>query len=240
MLLKQSYESLRIRELDKDEVKKHLSGIIIKDIMLKGISKDNLPSSLITDDIQKMILTKYSILSPIEVELALQMDRYDEFEEKTKHYQFYGTEYVAEILKKYCSWKQKKAQELNLSRKTLQIENKPDLEKIESEYLESILSDLRQGKTLRYINSNKLYKSIPNEEKLSENQRFRLFKREQEVLIRENERKKEKIKDVLQLKQVSQVLKETLKSSIQSRCENVATCIWLAKKHNIKLTDNQF
>lgn len=240
MVLKQSFESLRIRELEKVEVKNYLAGVITKDIMLKGISENNLPSSLITDDIQKMIISKYSILTPIEIELALQMDRYDEFEDKSKHFQFYGTEYVAEILKKYCKWKSDKSYQLNLSRKNNQIELKPDLDKIESEYLESILSDLKQGKSLRYINAHKLYKTIPNQEKLSENQRFRLFKHEEKVLNTEMNQRKEVETDRLKLKKISEVFSKTFKNSLQTRCENVATCIWLANKYNITISDNQF
>ena len=70
-----------MRDLDIVKVKVFVIDTILKDIALKGIKDDNLPNEIITDDIQKMIITKYSVLTPLEIELALQMERYGEFEE---------------------------------------------------------------------------------------------------------------------------------------------------------------
>jgi len=238
-VLKHSYNLDRISEIENKSI---LAGHLIlqmkKDIALKGIK--DMPIDGVFNDILEMIFKRYSVLTPIEIELALQMERYGEFETKTEHYQFYGTEYIAEVLRKYVNWKQQKAQELNLSRKPQQIEQQIDYEKIDREYLEVILSDLRAGKILRHINANKLYESIPNEEKLTENQRFRLFKHEEKKLKAENELKKIKEVDQAKVKRLGELIEMSFESNLETRCKNVATCIWLAKKHNIEIKPNQF
>lgn len=238
-ILKNTYSLDRILDFkDKTDISIYIHGVLTKDVTLKGLK--DIPSSFIYQDILKMILKRYSFLSPAEVDLALEMDRYGELDGKESHYQFYGTEYVGSILQRYIAWKQQKAQELNLSRKPQQIEQQIDYEKIDREYLEVILSDLRVGKILRHINANKLYESIPNEEKLNENQRFRLFKHEEKKLKAENEIKKIKEVDQAKVKRLGELIEMSFESNLETRCKNVATCIWLAKKHNIEIKPNQF
>ena len=64
-----------MRDLDITKVKVFVIDAILKDIALKGIKEDNLPNQIITDDIQKMIITKYYVLTPLEIELAFKMER---------------------------------------------------------------------------------------------------------------------------------------------------------------------
>lgn len=238
-VLKHSYHLDRIFEIEnKGQIAVQLIQAMKKDIALKGIKES--PRDEVLDDVIRMLLKTFQHLTPIEIELALEMERFGEFETRTEHYQFYGAEYVAEVLRKYISWKHTKAMELNLSRKVNQIEVKPDLEQINKDYLDTILNELKQGKILRHINSNQLYKEIPESEKLNENQRFRLFQHEQKKLKAENEIRKSKEVDAVRLKKLSEVIEQTFESTLENRCKNVATCIWLAKKHNIELNDNQF
>ena len=56
-----------MRDLDIVKVKVFVIDTILKDIALKGIKEDNLPNEIITDDIQKMIITKYSVLTLLEI-----------------------------------------------------------------------------------------------------------------------------------------------------------------------------
>ena len=230
-VLKESYQNQRIREIDKQEVVSFLSLVIPKDISLKNIPERNFPSELVTADIKKMILTKYSFLTPTEVELALEMERYGEFEEKSQHFQFYGTEYVAEILKKYCKWKQKKAIEHNLSRKPAshQIEHQIDEEKINQEYQETILSELREGKTYRSINAHLLLKSVPNQFKPTQNQYYSLLEKEENILQKEKEIKLTEQKDPLIAKKIIRNFNETLKLKAHQRVCNIIVCNWLYK-----------
>lgn len=238
-ILKHSYELDRIIDIKNGaEVAIHLKNVLTKDVTFKGLKE--IPSQFIYEDILDMIMKRYYFLTPLEIELALQMDRYGELENKESHYQFYGTEYVGSILQRFVQWKQQKAMELNLSRQTNKIEVQIDHEKINNDYLESVLSDLKQGKILRYINANQIYKDIPESEKLNEDQRKRLFNHELKKLKSENELKKSKETDSVKFKSLSEFMERSFESTLKLRCENVAACIWLAKKHKIEINKDQF
>lgn len=238
-VLKHSYNLDRILEIEnKGQIAMQLIKAMKKDIALKGI-KDS-PRDEILDDVIKMILKKFQYLTPLEIEVALEMERYGEFDEKTIHYQFYGTEYIADVLRKYVLWKQQKAIELNLSRKVHQVEFKPDIKAIEKEYLETILNDIKEGKILRFINAHQLYKDIPEDEKMDEERRKRLHFYELRNLSKENETKKLKEKDAVKLKNITEILSDTFDVTLTTRCMNVATCIWLAEKNGIEINKDQF
>ena len=238
-ILKESYELDRIIDIDNGaEVAIHLRNVLTKDVTFKGLKE--IPSSFIYEDILDMIMKRYYFLTPLEIELALQMDRYGELEGKESHYQFYGTEYVGSILKRFTDWKQQKAMELNLSRKVHQVEFKPDIEAIEKEYLETILNDIKEGKILRFINAHQLYKDIPEDEKMDEERRKRLHYYELRNLSKENEAKKLKEKDAVKLKNITEILSDTFDVTLTTRCMNVATCIWLAEKNGIEINKNQY
>ncbi len=229
-VLKESYQNLRIKELDKQEVTAYISRIITKDISLKNIPENNFPSQLVTNDIKKMIMTKYSVLTPVEIELALEMERYGEFEKKSEHYQFYGTEYIAEILKKYCAWKFKKANEHNLSRAPeRQIEVKPDLEKIEQEFLKTILSEIKANKKFRYIECYLLLKDVPNRFKPTKKQYELLFKQESDFLKLQNDKKNNDENDKIRLKKIIQNQKLSFEVLVKQRVYNIIVCNWLNK-----------
>ena len=226
--MKESYQNLRIKELDKQEVTAYLSRIITKDISLKNIPENNFPSQLVTNDIKKMIMTKYSVLTPVEIELALEMERYGEFEKKSEHYQFYGTEYIADILKKYCAWKFKKANEHNLSRiPERQIEVKPDLEKIEKEFLETILSEIKANKKYRYIDCHLLLKDVPNRFKPTKKQYELLFEQESNFLKLQNNKKLEDKSDRLKLKKIIENQNSSFEVLVKQRVYNIIVCNWL-------------
>jgi len=229
--LKRSYDLSRISEYPINDAKTIIEASVYQDATLKGIKDENLPGEFVLDDISEMILKMFWMLTPEEIVSALKMDRFGYFEEKSQHYQFYGTEYVAEILKKYCKWKQKKAMEHNLSRKPAshQIEFKIDEEKIEQEYRETILSEIREGKSHRYINAHLLIKSVPNQFKPSEKQYYSLFEKEEMKLKNEKELKLAEEKDPLSAKKIIREFNETLKVKAHQRVCNVIVCNWLNK-----------
>lgn len=171
------------------------------------------------------------MLTPEEIVSALKMDRFGYFEEKSQHYQFYGTEYVAEILKKYCKWKHKKAMEHNLSRKPAshQIEYKIDEKKIDEEYRETILSEIREGKSHRYINAHLFIKSVPNRFKPNKIQYYSLLEKEEMKLKNEKELKLAEEKDSLSAKKIIREFNETLKVKAHQRVCNIIVCNWLNK-----------
>lgn len=80
----------------------------------------------ITQDITNMIFNVYSDLSLEEIYKAFELERHFVYEEKTKHYQLFDTEYVGEILKKYKKWKQHTKVEHNIS-PTNKINSLPEM-----------------------------------------------------------------------------------------------------------------
>lgn len=237
-VLKQAYQVNSIKELEKNEVRSYLTDTFIKDIALKGITKENFPDKIILNDVYDMIFRNYSFLSPIEIDLALKMERYGELEdekgEKIKHFHFYGTEYVVEILKRYVNWRLNKAKQYDLSRKINQIEVKPDFNKIDEDYLKLILSEIKKGKDFRYINAHLLYKNIPKEFKLSEKDALKLFNSEKKKYESEFYKKRDKEKDRIYLKKLEVNFKKGFDQILKERCRNIVTCEYLVKQHNLE------
>ncbi|MDM1547402.1 hypothetical protein HX096_05950 [Empedobacter falsenii] len=228
--LKKSYSLSRINEYPINDAKTIIEASVYQDATLKGIKDENLPGEFVLDDISEMILKMFWKLTPEEIVSALKMDRFGYFEEKSQHYQFYGTEYVAEILKKYCKWKQKKAAEHNLSRTPeRQLEYKIDEEKINQEYLEVILSEMRKGKSFRYINAYLLFKSVPKAFKPNKKQYYSLLENEERILQDEKELKMKEEKDPLIVKKIIRDFNESLKVKAYQRVCNVIVCNWLNK-----------
>lgn len=232
-ILKESYNLTRVFEFeDKITLSQHIISLILKDVALKGIK--DVPDDLIIDDILQMIMRKYCTLSPLEIELALQMERFGEFETKSNHFQFYGTEYVSEVLGKYIEWKIKKATELNLSRKSNQIEMKPDIEKINKEYEEEILKEIKSGnKHFRNIDSYLLYNSIPKEDLPNKTDAINLFETEKRILNSEFEVTKSKVKDKLTIPTLTELFNIGFDAKVKIRCRNIVTCEYLKKKYNL-------
>lgn len=233
-VLKESYNNSIIRDLEQTEVNKSIASVIVKDMMLKGVKAENKPNKLITDDIKKMILTKYSVLTLLEIELAFQMERYGELDPKSEHFQFYGTEYVSEILQKFSKWKQKKAIELNLTRYKNDLKQKEvSLDKIDKEYLDYLLNQIKKGVEYRKIESHLFYKQIPPEYLPTKENALILFESERKKLLNEFELKKLNQKDNREIKKITDIFNQTFDEVLKVRCRNIVTCEYLSKKHNV-------
>lgn len=240
-VLKQAYQAEPLRNLNEKDNKIFLAQILIKDIAMKGFSKERFPDTEVQNDIKKMILKRYNTLSPIEIELALQMDRYGELTDKNgdkiKHFQFYGTEYIAEILQAYLRWKTKTAMEHNLSRKQKSIEIIPDYEKIDAEYVNSIIDDLKRGKYFRDTNAYLLYDKMFDKIKLPKDEMMKIFDAEKE--FQENEHSRKKLKqaedslDTIKLKKLEETFRKSFKQILQERCRSIVVCRYLCKENNI-------
>ena len=234
-VLKESYNNSIIRDLEQTEVNKSIASVIVKDMMLKGVKAENKPNKLITDDIKKMILTKYSVLTLLEIELAFQMERYGELDPKSEHFQFYGTEYVSEILQKFTKWKHKKAIELNLSRYKESLKpNEVSIDEINKEYLEKILSEIKKGINYRNIEAYLLYDEIPKESRPTKEYAEKIFNDEKSKLIKEHELKKTIQKSNLAVRNLTELFNKNFKQMLITRCRNIVTCEYLAKKYNLK------
>ncbi len=71
-------------------------------------------SDINKQDIEDLILDFNQALSLDEIYFAFKLERYNQYEEKTKHYEMFGAEYVSEVLKKYKKWKQKTKVQFNI------------------------------------------------------------------------------------------------------------------------------
>lgn len=230
-LLKQTYELPIIKDCRKTDVINAIESFVYADATLRGVKDENMPQGELLDDISEMIYMRFWMISVQEIQIALKMNRYGMFEQKSEHYQLVNAELIADILNKYCKWKQKKAIEHNLSRKPAshQIEFKIDEEKIEQEYRETILSEIRQGKSHRYINAHLLIKSVPNKFKPNKILYYSLLEKEEMKLQNEKELKLAEEKDPLSAKKIIQNFNETLKVKTHQRVCNVIVCNWLNK-----------
>ncbi|WP_353166733.1 hypothetical protein [Empedobacter brevis] len=230
-LLKQTYEFPIIKDCRRNDVLNAIESFVCEDATLRGVKNENMPEGELLDDISSMIYMRFWMISVQEIQIALKMNRYGMFEQKSEHYQLVNSELIAEILKKYCKWKQKKAIEHNLSRKPAshQIEHQIDEEKINQEYQETILSELREGKTYRSINAHLLLKSVPNQFKPTQNQYYSLLEKEENILQKEKEIKLTEQKDPLIAKKIIRNFNETLKLKAHQRVCNIIVCNWLYK-----------
>lgn len=230
-LLKQTYEFPIIKDCRKNDVLNAIESFVCADATLRGVKDENMPQGELLDDISEMIYMRFWMISVQEIQIALKMNRYGMFEQKSEHYQLVNAELIADILNKYCKWKQKKAMEHNLSRKPAshQIEFKIDEEKIDREYLEVILSDLKKGKSYRHTNAYLLIKSVPNEFKPTEKQYYSLLEKEEKIMEEEKDLKSKEEKDPLIVKKIIREFNESLKVKAHQRVFNIIVCSWLYK-----------
>ncbi|QHC84952.1 hypothetical protein AS589_09305 [Empedobacter brevis] len=229
--MKQTYEFPIIKDCRKNDVLDAIDSYVSADATLRGVKDENMPKDELLNDISDMIYMRFWMISVQEIQIALKMNRYGMFEQKSEHYQFVNSELIAEILGKYCKWKQKKAIEHNLSRKPAshQIEHQIDEEKINQEYQETILSELREGKTYRSINAHLLLKSVPNQFKPTQKQYYSLLEKEENILQKEKELKLTEQNDPLIAKKIIRNFNETLKLKAHQRVCNIIVCNWFYK-----------
>lgn len=230
-LLKQTYEFPIIKDCRRNDVLNAIESFVCADATLRGVKDENMPQDDLLNDIGEMIYMRFWMISVQEIQIALKMNRYGMFEQKSEHYQLVNSELIAEILGKYCKWKQKKAVEHNLSRAPAshQIEYQVDHDLIDHEYIEVVLSEMRKGKSFRHINAYLLFKSVPKAFKPNKKQYYSLLENEEKILQNEKELKMKEEKDSLIVKKIIREFNETLKVKAQQRVCNVIVCNWLNK-----------
>ncbi|WP_333661563.1 hypothetical protein [Chishuiella changwenlii] len=227
-ILKRTYDYPIIKDCEKNDVLNQIESFVCADATLRGVKDENMPQGELLDDISEMIRLRFWKLSLEEIELALKLNRYGIYEEKSEHYQFINAELISEILNKYCKWKFKKANEHNLSRTPeRQIEVKPDLEKIEKEFLETILREIKANKKYRYIDCHLLLKDVPNRFKPTKKQYELLFEQESNFLKLQNNKKLEDKSDRLKLKKLIQNQNSSFEVLVKQRVYNIIVCNWL-------------
>ncbi|MEG0929880.1 MAG: hypothetical protein RSD53_05830 [Algoriella sp.] len=229
--MKQTYEFPIIKDCRKNDVLNTVDSYVSADATLRGVKDENMPKDEFLNDIGDMIYMRFWMISVQEIQIALKMNRYGMFEQKSEHYQLVNAELIADILNKYCKWKQKKAMEYNLSRKPVshQIEHQVNHDLIDREYLEVILSDLKKGKLYRHTNAYLLIKSVPKEFKPTEKQYYSLLEKEEKIMEEEKDLKSKEEKDPLIVKKIIREFNESLKVKAHQRVFNVIVCNWLSK-----------
>lgn len=103
--LKKNYEFKKLRERRTDpNITTFLGVTWLKICMLCGIKQNQ--NAEVWQDITNLVFSYYSDLTVEEIFKAFELERFGEYHEKTKHYQFFNSEYVSAVLKKYRAWKQ--------------------------------------------------------------------------------------------------------------------------------------
>lgn len=102
--LKKNYEFKKIRDRRTEpNITTFLGVTWLKICMLCGIKQNQ--SSEVWQDITNLIFSYYSDLTVEEIFKAFELERFGEYPERTEHYQFFNSEYVSAVLKKYKVWK---------------------------------------------------------------------------------------------------------------------------------------
>lgn len=157
----------RIDRYDSKEMKQNLIVTLQTIATLSGIKSEISKADMA--DIVKMILKRFKQLSFEDIGIAFEMERYNEYDEKTQHFNLFNAEYVSAILKKYQKWKSKYRNDHNLS---ISVDI-PKVEFDDSEYYELIYDEVKSGFTSKagiYFDAmakKNLFKPIPKSEYLN-------------------------------------------------------------------------
>lgn len=103
----------KLREIQSRETNQILGAILQQASVLAGI-KEGI-QDIVKQDLKDLIFGRFQNLSLEEIAYAFKLERQRVYETKTEHYQFFSTDYVAEILSKYKEYKRQTMFEKNIS-----------------------------------------------------------------------------------------------------------------------------
>lgn len=229
-LLKKTFSpnKVSINQLDPEKTMTRL-GILFTGVMaLTGIK--GILDEAIKRDISNMMLNFFNQLSIEEVELAFEMERYSQFEDKTEHFQEFNSDYVSKILKKYIIWKRNTSTQLNISNAKHEDRQptEEELDAINQEYIKSIYNELNTGIESYKINAHLIYDKIPEKFKPSAAEMWQIF--EEQKQIYETEIKSKQIKyssNKIKLKEIIQNANNSALRIVQDRCRSIVVCNWI-------------
>lgn len=112
--LKKNYDFQTIKERKTETNILTVLSVLWTRISILGGFKNEMAFE-ITQDITNLIFGVYSDLTIEEIYKAFELERFGLYEEKTKHFQLFNSEYVSEILKKYKKWKYDMKMQHNIS-----------------------------------------------------------------------------------------------------------------------------
>lgn len=223
-----SANKISINQLDPNQTMTRLGMLFTGVMALSGIK--GILDEAIKRDISNMMLNFFSQLSIEEVELAFEMERYSQFEEKTEHFQEFNSDYVSKVLKKYIVWKRNTSTQLNISnaKNEEKTPTEQELHTINQEYKKSIYNELINEVDPYKINAHLIYNEVPDEFKPSSTEMWQIF--EEQKRIYEAEIKAKKIKyssNKNKLKEIIYNANKTALQIVQDRCRSIVVCNWI-------------
>ena len=102
----------RIKDLNQEEVAPTFGLLFTRIAALVGVKGQIDP--LQKQEIWNVVFSRFSGLSFQDIYKAFQMDRNEEFDTVTDHFQFFDMSYVSTVLNKYIEWKRKTQIEHNI------------------------------------------------------------------------------------------------------------------------------
>ncbi len=145
-----------ISELKKDDCFFNTLGVLITKIAnLSGLKSEI--AQINKEDIVDLILDYNKHLSLEEIYFAFKLERYNQYSEKSNHYELFGAEYVSEVLKKFKYWKIKNIKEHKPVFKSLSKKLKPTAEQNQKAYENAILECLLEVSSTGQLPEGKLY-----------------------------------------------------------------------------------
>lgn len=144
--IKNSFTQTSLRKQRDLQTIETLALVLSKSAALAGI-KEGI-QDIVKEDLKDLIFGKFGGLSLEEIAYAFKLERQRAYPTKTDHYQFFSTEYVAEILEKYTEWKAEKRRVNNIDPTPPKKQEKQmtDEEKVLT-FLTGILNDFEEFKT---------------------------------------------------------------------------------------------
>lgn len=147
--LKNVYDFKTIRERKTETNILMVLSVLWTRISILGGFKNEM-SFDITQDITNLIFNVYSDLTIEEIYKAFELERFGLYDEKTKHFQLFNSEYVSEILKKYKKWKHDMKMQHNISnqKNVLSLPEKTDAEikHIRLQFIKMVWEELQEKK----------------------------------------------------------------------------------------------
>ena len=151
--LKERSTFVKIRDSKKEILFKYTMAICWSKICgLSGIKNEL--DNFVLEDISKMITTVYSDLSVEEIYKAFELERHGVYEQRTDHFQFFSSEYVSTILKKYKSWKVDMLRQHSIKNEVVEVKQEISLDE-QKKIMNSAISRLYN----EFLNSGEV--SVP-------------------------------------------------------------------------------
>lgn len=139
-----TYSLTKIKEISNDpEFKNLLGAVLVKISVLVGIKSEI--DAFTKQDISKMILSVFKELSFEEINKAFELERYNQYDEKTDHYQLFDANYISTVLNKYKKWKVQEKKELNISAPKLETSiSDSEKQKLREDLLKIIFQEISE------------------------------------------------------------------------------------------------